>query len=77
MRVLDKKKAASNAKWTNKLGNFLGKLYPVAKLSLSLTSAISEVPPDLRVTDSQGANFLPLKGAANGLAIILQVSIYR
>lgn len=43
MRTMERKDHAIKAKWTGRVGNFLTNLYPVARLSLQLTSAISEV----------------------------------
>jgi len=42
-RITGDKLETSKAKWTGKVGTFITKLYPVAKLSLKLTSAIAKV----------------------------------
>jgi hypothetical protein len=43
LKIRERKKELSNATWTGKLGKFLMSLYPVAKLSLGLTSVVAEV----------------------------------
>jgi hypothetical protein len=48
MGVRERKYGASQSKWTGKFVNFLIKLYPVAKLSLRLTSALADVSSDLQ-----------------------------
>lgn len=45
LQVTERKRDISNCKWTGKLSNFIIKLYPVARLSLRLTSAIADVIP--------------------------------
>jgi hypothetical protein len=43
MRATERKQQASDAKWTGKLGNFLKKVYPVAKVSLTVIGSIGSV----------------------------------
>jgi hypothetical protein len=43
LRITQEKKRLVDTKWTGRLTNFLTKFYPLARLSLSLTSAIAEV----------------------------------
>jgi hypothetical protein len=45
INVLKRKQELSQSKWTGKLGNFLTKFYPVACLSLRLSSVIADVCP--------------------------------
>lgn len=61
-------------KWTTKVGNFLKKLYPVARLSLKLTGAVVGVSPDFAISESKGVSISYLKGTVDALSIILQVS---
>lgn len=73
---INERQEIRNAKWTGTLSNFLIKFYPLARFSLQLTSAVAQV--STYVTESayaQGASFNPLKGAADGLLIILQIII--
>jgi hypothetical protein len=78
LRSLGTKNPGSTDAWSDRLASFLSKLYPLAKLSLSLTGAIA------------GAGFvyvyyherallivegMPLQGATAGLGIILQERI--
>jgi len=77
LTITKKKQELSGSKWLNKLGNFITKLYPVARLSLSLTSAIAEVSRNDVLSNTQGTKLSPLKGVADGLGIILQVTRWR
>jgi hypothetical protein len=43
LRAVGNKKKVSVSKWTSKVGNFLEKLYPVARLSFDLTARVAEV----------------------------------
>ena len=43
MGAIEKKQELSKSQWTGKFANFVIKLYPVARLSLQLTSAIAGV----------------------------------
>jgi len=43
IKVLETNRESSKAKWTGKLSGFLGKLYPVARLSFHLTSVAATV----------------------------------
>ena len=43
VQVRERKKDLSKARWLGKLANFMSKVYPVARLSLRLTSAVSDV----------------------------------
>lgn len=43
MQVWQRKQELANSTWIGKLGKFLTKLYPLARLSLLLTGAIAEV----------------------------------
>ena len=43
MRTIEKKKLATKGNWTTRLGNFLTKLYPVARFCLSLVGPIAGV----------------------------------
>jgi hypothetical protein len=43
MRLFEQKESLSKGKWTSRVGDFLTKLYPVARLSLQLTGVIAEV----------------------------------
>jgi len=45
LRATEKKRDLSNSKWVGKLGSFITKLYPVARLSLALAGAAADVPP--------------------------------
>jgi len=45
LSAIEKKQKLAKGKWTGRLGDFLAKLYPVARLSLSLAGAIAEVLP--------------------------------
>lgn len=45
LQVTRKKQDFSNSKWVGKLINFMTNVYPVARLSLGLTSAIAQVHP--------------------------------
>jgi hypothetical protein len=62
--------------WNRTLCKFLSRLYPVARFSLRLTGAFAEVAILIVSVgfNHQGAAFMPLKGLADGLGIILQVS---
>ena len=64
--VLDSIKSrqeGTKPKWTTKLGGFLQKIYPIARLTLNITSSVSEATP----------LSMPLKVLVNGLSVILQV----
>lgn len=41
--TIEKKKIGGQGKWTTKLGNFINKLYPVARLSLEILQAVGDV----------------------------------
>jgi len=43
VQTLEKRKKSAETKWTSRLGGFLIKLYPVARLSLGLTAGIAKV----------------------------------
>lgn len=43
IQVVDKKKDLSRARWPGKLAIFMSKVYPVARLSLRLTSTVADV----------------------------------
>lgn len=45
LRRLEDEQNTKKDKWTTKVGNFLKKVYPVARVSLSLTSAVAGVSP--------------------------------
>lgn len=42
-RIVERKKKLTESKWTHKVGDFLTKLYPVARLSFDVTAAVAEV----------------------------------
>ena len=44
-RVMGKNQDLSKSKWVGKLSGFMTKVYPIARLSLRLTSAIVDVHP--------------------------------
>lgn len=73
LRATERKEQLAQAKWTGKLGKFMKSLYPVAKVSLTLFGSIGEVTPTYKSFDLKAANFVPVKWAADGLGIILQV----
>jgi len=74
MRAMEKKHQVSDAKWTGKLGNFLKKVYPVAKISLTIIGSMGSVSPlSLQNSNQKAANFAPVQWAADGLGLILQV----
>jgi len=74
LRILEAKRAIKKDKWITKVGNFLKKIYPIARLSLSLASAVAGVSPDFALSEPKGVPFPYLKGSADALSIILQVS---
>lgn len=74
LQSIETKKTTGRATWLNKLANFLTNVYPVAMLSLNLAAAIAEVSLDFSMFNLQATSFIPLKGAAGGLGIILQVN---
>jgi hypothetical protein len=43
VRITERRKSLTETKWTARIGQFLTKLYPVARLSCGLTAAIAEV----------------------------------
>jgi hypothetical protein len=43
LTVIENKHKSKESKWTSIIGNFIVKLYPIAKLSLGFASAIGEV----------------------------------
>ena len=45
LRVMGRNQDLSKSKWVGKLGSFMTTVYPVARLSLRLTSAIADVRP--------------------------------
>ncbi|KAK6537177.1 hypothetical protein TWF694_011374 [Orbilia ellipsospora] len=47
----------------SKIGDFMGKIYPLASLALGLGSAAAE-----------GGSFLPIKGVVNSLSLLLQIA---
>ena len=73
MQTVEKKRKLAECTWTARVGSFLTKLYPIARLSLSLATASANVGPNDEGSDRKGASFAPLQGAAGGLGIILQV----
>jgi hypothetical protein len=74
LRTIETKNKINESKWTTRVGNFMTKLYPVARLSLSLVEAVGNVLSNLqKILILQGLCFSPLGGAADGLGIILQV----
>lgn len=48
---------------SSRIGNAIGKIYPLASLTLGVGATIAE-----------SASFIPLKGAVNGLCLLLSVS---
>jgi hypothetical protein len=68
------KNQLKKAKWMENFTSFLGKLYPLTRLSLELTSVIAGVLSNFERSDSK-ASFIasPLQGAADALGIILRV----
>lgn len=58
------KQESTKSKWTNKLGNFVQKIYPIARLTLNVTSSLSDGMPFS----------MPLKVVVDGLGVILQVT---
>lgn len=74
MGVISRHRKAAEAKWTTKLGNFLAKLYPIVRLSLSVAAAVGDVCSRNDQANAQGGSFSPLKGVAVDLGIILQVT---
>ena len=44
IKITKEKRRIYDAKWTGKVVNFLAKMYPLTRTSLSLTSAIAAVP---------------------------------
>jgi hypothetical protein len=73
MNTIEKRQASNKNKWTGKLGTFLQKLYPLARISLSFASTIADVKTFPSLINHKCASFTPLKAAAAGLGIILQV----
>jgi hypothetical protein len=43
LRILERKQKFKQTNWTTRVGTFLTKLYPVARISLGLTVAIADV----------------------------------
>ena len=75
LRTMETKKNVSKSGWLAKLCTFLTKMYPVAMLSLNLTASVAEVSSmATSILMLQVTSFLPLKGMAGGLCIILQVN---
>jgi hypothetical protein len=74
LQTLEVERNIKKDKWTTKVGNFLKKLYPVARLSLNLTGAVVGVSPDFAVSESKGVPISYLKGTVDALSVILQVS---
>lgn len=73
LRILEAKKTFKKDRWITKVGKFLKKLYPVARLSLSLASTVAAVFPVFVLSEPKGVPFPYLKGSADALSIILQV----
>lgn len=74
LRITEEKRELSKSKWKSRLVNFLTQIFPLARISLGLMSAISGVTHKNREKlIEKGTNFLPLKGVADGLGVILQV----
>jgi hypothetical protein len=60
LQITEKKKKVSDAKWTGVVSNFLRKFYPLARLSLRLTTTIADVrSPSFIITNVQGSEFSP------------------
>jgi len=59
IHTIEKRQEASRSKWTGKLGTFIAKLYPVARLSLRLTSAVAEVRTNSESADPRVQTFCP------------------
>jgi hypothetical protein len=57
------KQESNSCKWTIKLVNFVQKIYPLARLTLDMTSSLSQATPFS----------IPLKVLVDGLGVILQV----
>jgi hypothetical protein len=57
VQTIEQKHTHNNTKWVYKVGNFLKALYPVSRLALDLTSAISEVYRDLSLLNTGGIFF--------------------
>lgn len=49
LQAAEGKQKANKAKWTGKVGGFLKNMYPVARISLQLTSSAAEVCPNVNV----------------------------
>lgn len=71
--TIERKRKLHENKWITKVGEFLKKLYPVTRLSFDLAILATEVGSFPDVLTCEGFSFLPLKGAAVGLGVILQV----
>jgi hypothetical protein len=65
LQFTEGKKKVSDAKWTGIASNFLSKFYPLARLSLRLTSAVADVR-SLRFisTDVPGSHVSASKGSS-------------
>jgi hypothetical protein len=74
LQITQDKKKASDAKWTGVVSNFLSKFYPLARLSLRLVGTLADVClPVPHLLIPKGSTFLPLKGIADGLVMIMEV----
>jgi hypothetical protein len=76
LELKSRKEERSRSTWHSKVGRFLTALYPVAKISVGIISAAADVcaPFNCLISNDQGSGFYPLKGAATGVSLILQVS---
>jgi hypothetical protein len=72
---IETNKTASKTKWPTRLGTFMTKCYPLFKSGINLTKAAANVRLMIDYINEKGTGFLPLKGAMEGLAVILQVSL--
>jgi hypothetical protein len=75
IRIKDKSNEISKRKVLPRVGHFLVQLIPIARLSLGVASTIADASSTVFLTDCKGAGFTPIKFVANGLGIILQVTL--
>lgn len=76
-QITKRKNSIIENTWTGQIGHFFTSLYPVAKLSCGLMGSVADVPSIQAYNfNQQSASFAPLKGAASGLGIILQVWVH-
>jgi hypothetical protein len=73
-KIMQIKVQLKNGNWSERFTSFLGKLYPLARLSLGLTSAIAGVLSNLGCSNTKASCIAtPLQAAADALGTILQV----